>query len=100
MTASLILPCSSLAMRSASSMSRVPNPCECGSAMLPCVVPECTNLVLELCGVSSVHWHSSAIHVEFPHDAGATFCAIFTHKLRAKRAFFGAFSQPKETTED
>jgi hypothetical protein len=25
---------------------------------------------------------------------------IFTHKLWAKRPFFGAFSQPKETNED
>ena len=59
-----------------------------------------THLVLELCGVSSVHWHGCAIHVEFPYDAGTTFCPIFAHKLRAKRPFFGAFSQPKETNED
>lgn len=47
-----------------------------------------------------MHWYGCAIHVEFPYDAGATLCTIFTHKLRAKRPFFGAFSQPKETNED
>lgn len=56
--------------------------------------------MLELCGVSSVHWYGCAIHVKFPHDAGAAICVIFTHKLRAKRPFFGAFSQSKETDED
>jgi hypothetical protein len=59
-----------------------------------------THLVLELCGVSSVHWHGCAIHVEFPHDASTTFCTIFMDKFWAKRPFLGAFSQPKETNED
>ncbi len=59
-----------------------------------------TYLVLELCGVSSMHRHGCTIHVKFPYDASTAFCPIFTHELRAKRPFFRTFSQPEETNED
>jgi len=47
-------------------------------------------LMLELGWVSSMHRHSGAIYMEFPHDTRPTFRPAFLHKLWAKCALFGA----------
>jgi len=94
-TASLILPCSSLAMRSASSIRSVPKPFR-GSFLATVPVQDnvqvCAYLMLELSWVSSVHRHSGAIYMELPHDTRPAFCPTFSHEFQAKCPLFGAFS--------
>ena len=56
--------------------------------------------MLELRWVSSVHRYSCAVHMKLTHNARAPFCAACAHEFRAKRAFFGALSQSKESYKD
>lgn len=106
MTASLMLPCSSLAMRSASSIRSVPKPFGWGASQQRGNVTSRKNkknfayLMLELGWVSSMHRHSSAIYMELPHDARPTFRPTFLHKFWAKCPLFGALPQPKQSDED
>lgn len=72
MTASFDEQCSSRAIRSASSMSNIPNPCVAGgSAPHSTLVSANTtgmNLVLELGRIAVVDRHSRTVHMQLAHD--------------------------------
>ena len=56
--------------------------------------------MLELCWVTTVHWHRRTVHVQLTDYTRTTCCAFLAHEFRSKRSIVRAFAQTQEADQD
>lgn len=105
-TASFMLPCSSLAIRSASSISRVPKPYEelISNEQLSTRNAE-THLMLELGWIPPMDRDCRTVNMQLTNDTAADIILLLAFVLvhdefRSERALHGTLSQAKQPYED
>ncbi len=97
-TAIFTLPCSSRAIRSASSISNVPNPYT-PSVAFNRTKEQGTYLMLKLGWIAPMHRHRSTIDMQLSHNTASAFGAL-RYELRTEGSLVRALAQPQQADED